>query len=94
MVIQGRIVTLEDIQFIKKLLADNPRWHRTKLSQELCKIWNWRASNGQIKDIACRTFLLKLEKLGHITLPPQIKPVNNSLRNKSHLASLQMRESS
>lgn len=84
MVIQGRIVTLEDIQFIKKLLADNPRWHRTKLSQELCKIWNWRASNGQIKDIACRTFLLKLEKLGHITLPPQIKPANNSLRNKSH----------
>jgi len=77
MTVQGRVVTPGDIQLIRRLRKENPDWHRTRLSKELCIIWNWRASNDQYKDMACRSLLLKLEKLGYITLPPRINQVNN-----------------
>jgi len=69
MVIQGRKTTEYDIQLVQKLLKSNPDWSRTRLSQELCRQWNWRNPKGQLKDMACRSFLLKLEQRGYITLP-------------------------
>jgi len=72
MVIQGRKITPAGINLIKKLLADHPSWNRTKLSRELCKKWQWLQPDGQqLKDMACRTLLLKLERAGHIELPPR-----------------------
>ena len=71
MIIQGRTITSDDIKFIGRLLNENHSWHRTRLSKELCKIWNWRNLKGRYKDMACRTLLLKLEKTGHISLPPR-----------------------
>jgi len=59
--VQGREITKGDIELVRRLIEANPSWHRTQLSKELCLLWNWRASNGQIKDMACRTLLLKLE---------------------------------
>jgi len=83
MVKQGREITPEDIQLIQQLLADNPSWGRTRLSKELCKLWQWRKSNGQIKDIACRSLLLKLEKEGSIILPArQIKWTRRSRKKR------------
>jgi hypothetical protein len=41
-------------------------------------LWNWRAANGQIKDMACRTLLLKLERRGYITLPGRRCPGRGS----------------
>lgn len=58
-----------DVALIRKLLADNPTWGRTRLSVELCERWKWRAPNGQLKDMACRTVLLQLEQAEHIVLP-------------------------
>ncbi len=68
-IIQGRKTTNDDIELVRKLIAANPDWHRTKLSKELCKLWDWRNANGQLKDMACRTFLRKLEQRGYLTLP-------------------------
>lgn len=50
-------------------MAVNPSWHRTRLSKEICLAWNWVTETGQLKDIACRTLLRKLEQKGHLTLP-------------------------
>jgi hypothetical protein len=73
-VCQGRELREEDIRFIKKLIALNPRWLRTKISKELCRLWDWYTPYGQMKDMACRTMLTKLEQAGLINLPPsQIK---------------------
>jgi len=83
MVIQGRRVTPQDIQWIRHLIKENPAWHRKRLSIEICQHWNWRAANGQLKDMACRNFLLKLERLGYILLPPRLKSANNSLRHRA-----------
>jgi len=70
MVIQGREITNEDIELVNKLSQANPLWNRTRFSQELCLVWNWRAANSQIKDMSCRTFLRRLEERGYITLSP------------------------
>jgi len=64
-------MTSERIAQINQLIAENPDWHRTKLSQELCRIWDWRGENGQIKDVSCRDVLRALDAAGKIKLPPQ-----------------------
>lgn len=70
-IIQGRIVTAEDILLISELAANHPTWSQYKLSVELCRQWNWRNDKGQLKDIACRSLLRKLESKEKITLPPR-----------------------
>jgi len=68
-VVQGKKITYKDIELVRQIINTNPSWNRTHLSKELCILWNWRAANGQLKDMACRSFLLKLERRGYITLP-------------------------
>ena len=72
--VQGRQITQDDIELVRRLIEANPSRNRTQLSKELCFLWNWRAANGQIKDMACRTLLSKLEQRGHITLPRRQTP--------------------
>ncbi|OPX91685.1 MAG: hypothetical protein A4E53_00673 [Pelotomaculum sp. PtaB.Bin104] len=62
-------ITEYHIQTVRQLINDNPLWSRSRLSRELCRFWNWRSPLGQIKDMACRDLLLKLEQQGHIVLP-------------------------
>lgn len=72
--IQGRCVRDCDVDLIRVLLADNPTWNRSRLSRELCERWAWRNAKGRLKDMACRTLLLKLERMGRIQLPSRQKP--------------------
>jgi len=81
MVIQGRELRAEDIGLIRDLLAEHPEWGRTRLSEELCRYWDWRNAQGRIKDMACRTLLLKLERADLIRLPKRRGPSSNGLRN-------------
>jgi len=82
MVIQGRELLAEDISLIQGLLREHPDWHRTRLSQELCRRWEWRNARGRIKDMAARTLLLKLERAGLIELPKRRGPSQNGCRNQ------------
>jgi hypothetical protein len=82
MVVQGREVTAADVELIRALLTAHPARGRTPLSAELCRRWDWRNARGQLKDMACRTLLLKLERAGHIRLPPRLRPSSNGLRNR------------
>jgi len=68
-VIQGRRITPGDVGLIRDLLAANPSWNRSRLSRDLCARWAWRNAKGRLKDMACRTLLLKLERMGRIQLP-------------------------
>lgn len=80
LVIQGRNITASTIEEIKKLISTNPSWNRTRLSKELCLLWDWYRATGGLKDIACRSLLRKLEKLGYICLPKVVNPNGNSAR--------------
>jgi len=82
--IQGRQFC-PDISLIEKMLGDNPGWGRTRLSVKLCELWDWYAPNGQIKDMACRNLLLRLEEAGQIRLPPRQRKSTNAYRNRSPL---------
>lgn len=68
-IIQGRETTPDDISFVKRMISNNPKWSRWRLSIELSKEWNWYTTKGQLKDMACRSFLLKLDQRGYIKLP-------------------------
>ncbi len=85
-VIQGRKIAPTDIRLIKRLLVNHPSWHRTRLSRELCKIWRWQRPDGQLKDMACRSFLLKLARAGHISLPPRQGRSMNGFRQGPKVA--------
>ena len=82
MVIQGRVVSGADIGLIRDLLVEHAQWNRTRLSEELCRRWDWRNVQGRPKDMAARTLLLKLERGGHIRLPPRQRPSSNAFRNR------------
>ncbi len=81
--IQGRLITEETIEQITELIAANPSWNRTRLSKELCSQWNWTNARGDLKDMACRSLLLKLESKQWIQLPPRQGTVRNENRNKN-----------
>ncbi len=85
-IIQGRNIKPADIHFIKQLLVDHPSWHRTRLSKELCKLWRWQRPDGQLKDMACRSLLLKLERRGNLTLPPRQRRTKNGVRKGPKVA--------
>jgi len=67
--LQGRPFGPEQLAQIQHLLEGNRQWSRYRLSRELAVLWNWRTARGQLKDMAARTLLLKLEEQGWICLP-------------------------
>lgn len=79
---QGKLINSDDIEFIKRLIANNPGDSRRLLSKKLCHKWNWRQHNGALKDMVCRGMLLHLERSGHIKLPPIKFRPNNPLANR------------
>jgi hypothetical protein len=83
LVIQGRTLRPEDVALIRDWLQAHPDSNRTRLSRDLCVAWNWRNGAGRLKDMACRTLLLKLDACGQIRLPPRVTGSVNGLRNRA-----------
>ena len=75
-------MSVEHLFEIRTLLSEEPSWHRTRLSRELCQRWGWRNEAGQLKDMACRTLLLKLQARGWIQLPARQRASVNGSRNR------------
>ena len=69
--VQGRMLHKSDVEEIQTLLHKHPHWGRSRISVTVCERWNWRRPDGQLKDIACRELLRKLETHGLLALPPR-----------------------
>ena len=82
LILQGRSVGPTQLQQVQHLLECHPEWSRYRLSRELCLLWDWRAPNGPLKDMAARALLLKLEERGHICLPEKRRPSPNRMLHK------------
>jgi hypothetical protein len=78
-VVQGRRLAPTDILRIRELIAGNPDWSRRRLSEVLCAEWEWRNGNGQIKDMAARSLLVKLHARGVIQLPSRRQVPSNRM---------------
>jgi hypothetical protein len=81
---RGRVVSAEDIAFIRKLIADHPGASRRRLSAQVCEAWHWKQANGALRDMLCRGLLLMLHRAGEIELPPiRFKTLNPFVRRES-----------
>ena len=67
--VQGRLLERSDLRWLVSLIDCHPQWNRSRLSQHIATHWNWRNDAGQLKDIAARTLLRKLEARGLLRLP-------------------------
>ena len=68
-VIQGRLLSSDDVELIRRLIATHPHWSRNRLSIAVSEQFNWRTANGQLKDMSARLLLAKLAESGLIQLP-------------------------
>ena len=80
--LQGRRLGSAELGQVAQLISANPGWTRYRLSRELARRWDWRSPTGQLKDMAARTLLLKLEARGLIRLPPRRRASPNRMRHK------------
>ncbi|MFT5390044.1 MAG: hypothetical protein ACI8PT_000225 [Gammaproteobacteria bacterium] len=77
--VQGRELTPGDIDAIRGLIAAHPKWSRRALSIALSEQWHWSNAAGQLKDMACRSMLVKLHERGHIVLPVRRQTPTNRM---------------
>lgn len=73
---------MQDIETIRRVIESHPGKSRRFISQEVCRVWNWRQPNGVLKDMVCRSLLLILESKGYIKLPARKFIPNNPLANR------------
>jgi hypothetical protein len=86
---RGRVITSEDIAFIRQLVSENPLASRRALSAKLCEAWQWRQANGALRDMVCRGLLLMLQRAGQIELPKvRFQPPNPFTRRESPMPML------
>jgi hypothetical protein len=78
-IIQGRPIGEAELAQVRGLLVEHPAWSRRQVSQHLARLWDWRNPAGQLKDMAARTLLLKLEQRGWIELPARRCLPNNRM---------------
>ena len=77
-----RSVSKQDIKTINEIIEANPGKSRRFISQEVCRAWDWRQSNGVLKDMVCRSLLLILDSEGFIKLPARKFTPPNPLANR------------
>ena len=78
----NEIYTIEEINFIRDLIAQNPGVSRWTLSRKLCMAWDWVQPNGTLRDMICRSFMLRLHEAGYIKLPAKKRNPVNPLANR------------
>src|SRR5450759_527873 len=67
---QGRVLTFAEFLAVQKLIDEHPDWSRNRIGAELCRSWDWRTWDGQLKTFAARSLLLTLEQRYELRLPP------------------------
>jgi hypothetical protein len=90
---RGKVAGVEDVEFIQKLIDENPSDSRRVLSAKLCEAWNWRQANGALKDMVCRGFMLELHRAGYIRLPEKKCSPDNPFVNRKKPAQIEIDQS-
>jgi hypothetical protein len=80
LILRGRPITPDDLTLIQSLIKEHSKKGRKFISQELCRKWQWFQPNGNLKDMAAREILLRLQSMGLIQLPPGRTSGNNPKR--------------
>src|SRR5450631_1990253 len=78
-----RVITEDDVVFIRQLIAAHPASSRRDLSKKLCEAWNWVQANGALRDMVCRGLMLALHREGFIELPAVRRMIRNPMVERS-----------
>jgi len=78
-----RLISDDDVVFIRKLIAAHPASSRRDLSKKLCEAWNWVQANGALRDMVCRGLMLMLHRESLIELPPVRRVMRNPMVERS-----------
>ncbi|RJX26418.1 MAG: DUF4338 domain-containing protein [Desulfurivibrio sp.] len=70
LIIRGKRIRPAELRQIESVITEHWLQGRVAISKELCRLWDWRQENGQLKGQVCRILLRNLESKGLITLPP------------------------
>jgi len=76
----GREFSLNELDQIRSLIKNNPKFNRTRISVEVCRMLEWLKPDGKVKDMSCRVAMLRMQKDGLVLLPPSTRtkrPVRN-----------------
>ena len=80
---RGREIRQAELDFLRQLIAENPRLSRRALSARVCEAWKLVQPNGQLRDMVCRSLMLRLHRAGQIQLPePRSKAINNAILHR------------
>jgi len=59
-----RVITEEDLVFIRGLIAEHPQSSLRTLSEQLCQAWNWVQANGALRSMVCCGLMLMRRRRG------------------------------
>jgi hypothetical protein len=74
----GHHFSISDIELVRGLIAEG--LNRYHLSRLFCEKTDWKKPDGGLKEMSCRVALIRMERDGHIVLPPPQRPANNHLK--------------
>jgi len=66
----GRTFTLEQIDWLRTLIGEDPTRTRADLSRLACREFNWLKADGGLKEMSARVAMLRMHDDGLIKLPP------------------------
>ncbi len=76
----GRLFTTEEMDWIRRLMASEPKLNRAQLSRRVCSELHWLRPDGRSKEMSCRVAMLRMQRDGLITLPRPEKGNGNGRR--------------
>jgi hypothetical protein len=80
--IRGRMFTPDDILWLTQTLYRHKEMCRESLARAFCQYAGWYKPNGGLKDMSCKAALLRLNKMGLLSLPAPQNKHNRSGRPK------------
>ena len=88
----GREFSPAELDHIRELLELKPVLGRVALSRRISQDLGWLNVLGQPKEMSCRVALLRMEKDGHIRLPPPLSKTGGGQRRVTLSAASDPRE--
>lgn len=79
---RGRVITAQDIDFLRQTIAENPELSRRQRSAKVRQAWDWRQTDGAPRDMVRRSLPRMLDRAGQIRLPEVCYVARNPLAQR------------
>ncbi len=70
---RGKILDRQALRDLQAFVARRKDRTLREISLDLCRHWQWRRPNGELRERACNNLLLRLARSGRLRLPPPLQ---------------------